>query len=474
MAKKNKAAQQEAAPSVENPAGAGKNPAVNVLQVGDFEKINRGNYGGLTPDGTVTALNAIKSMVHDNPNACEYYDISKDTQKSLNKLVLTGMVAVIAIEITHGRTEFAYRMRGSQLEAIKEIAPQLGITIDEKLLPAAVESNDVVNVPAAAVNVSSETKKKIKDQDKSISANAPLDPAKIENDTQLRDALVTILANGVIAKPYDRVIKACNFYSAYLKIQAQKSKNKDEETKKINAMSVGDVLQAIADFLGNCPFALEGMARIMRNTVKETNSPISAYILFARSTKDEKTGKYEDPHTVAEITKIMLIWSCNSCIAEKNCDIDVYEKNIKALSSDKKKNAVAIKSENERIKKAQEDIKYCEGLIDCIVNPTFEVVNKITTPAFDDTDDPDFGLIRRIYRNVESFYYKDVDVSKVDKECILKNVQQHAGIIVNLFRDPMSQNIAYSEAFITKLVPAKEESKNKPADGDKKDDASKK
>ena len=458
---------QEAAPAVENTAPTQK-PSVNVLQMSDLEKVKSGNYGGLSPDGVVNALTGIKSMVHDNPNACEYYDISQDTQKSLNKLVLTGLVATIAIEIVHGRTEFAYRMRGAQLEAIKEIAPQLGITLDEKLLPAAVPAESTVEVHSSAIKVSAETKKKIKSQDKSISAKAPLDPTKIETEDQLKDALVTILANGVIAKYYDRITKACNFYSAYLKCKAQKSENKEEELKKINTMSVGDLAQAIADFLGNCPFALEGMSRIMRNTVQETKSPISAFILFNHTTKNDTTGEFEDPHTVAEITKVMVIWSAKSCIADKENDIKLYEKNIKALGVDKKKNVAGIKAEEARIKKAKDDIAYCNNIINYVINPSYDIVDKITTPAFDDDKDPDYALIRRIFRNVVKFYYKDVDTAKMDKECLLKNVQQRAGIIINLFRDPLAQNIAYSESNITDLIPAKEDAEKKEEKADEK------
>jgi hypothetical protein len=60
--------------------------------------------------------------------------------------------------------------------------------------------------------------------------------------------------------------------------------------------------------------------------------------------------------------------------------------------------------------------------------------------------------------NIVKTYYPDVDQTKVDKDAFLKNVQQRAGIIINMFRDPLSQSIAYSEANIVELTekPAEE------------------
>jgi hypothetical protein len=61
-----------------------------------------------------------------------------------------------------------------------------------------------------------------------------------------------------------------------------------------------------------------------------------------------------------------------------------------------------------------------------------------------------------------------MDIKKLDVDVMLKNVQQRAGIIINMFRDPLTQSIAYKESNLTDMVevetkeekPETEESKN--------------
>ncbi len=75
----------------------------------------------------------------------------------------------------------------------------------------------------------------------------------------------------------------------------------------------------------------------------------------------------------------------------------------------------------------------------------------------DDTKE-EYKHAHLIVDNIIKTYYKDVDQTKVDKDVLLKNVQQRAGIIVNMFRGSLSQSIAYKESNITELVekPAEE------------------
>ena len=47
------------------------------------------------------------------------------------------------------------------------------------------------------------------------------------------------------------------------------------------------------------------------------------------------------------------------------------------------------------------------------------------------------------------FSMESLEEAGDDKEQILHDVQQRAGIITNLFRDPLSQDVRYSEANLT-------------------------
>ena len=64
---------------------------------------------------------------------------------------------------------------------------------------------------------------------------------------------------------------------------------------------------------------------------------------------------------------------------------------------------------------------------------------------------------------MKSYYPDFVDATLDDdtKDKLMQNIQQRAGIITNLFRDPLSQDIRYSIANITEMsVEKTEESKN--------------
>jgi hypothetical protein len=71
-------------------------------------------------------------------------------------------------------------------------------------------------------------------------------------------------------------------------------------------------------------------------------------------------------------------------------------------------------------------------------------------------------LAHRIVSNIMSTYYPEIDIKKADKDSMLKNVQQRAGIIVNMFRDKLSQSINYSESNLVEMAEkeAEEEPKN--------------
>ena len=62
-------------------------------------------------------------------------------------------------------------------------------------------------------------------------------------------------------------------------------------------------------------------------------------------------------------------------------------------------------------------------------------------------------IAHRIVSNMKDLFYKKLDVAKVGMENFLKNCQQHAGIITNLFCDPLGQSKNYN---VTNIVELKE------------------
>ena len=60
---------------------------------------------------------------------------------------------------------------------------------------------------------------------------------------------------------------------------------------------------------------------------------------------------------------------------------------------------------------------------------------------------------------LKSYYptLEGIDDAGDNKDQLLADIQQRAGIITNLFRDPLSQDIRYNEANLTYKAPEKEE-----------------
>ena len=368
-------------------------------------------------------------------------------------------------------------------ETFRAIGIELGVNLPEfKALPTPTE--DQLKAAGIAGLLPSETrivtvsekdvsKKAIEKKKKEIAAEAKAvdNPAKIENAEQLKASLTALLTKPIsegVDRPYTRLQRTINFYRGYLTIQANKAEDKKAAIDKLNATTRIQMLNEIAEIVGQCTFALQGAAFLLRKQTNETGSPISAFCLIRRNAVPEKDGSIDDQY-VADTVRIMLIWSCNSQIAEYKQMIAANEKIIGGKTAgDKKVAETAINHENTCIKELQD-------IISMTTNPSFDVVeNLIEDYKSENVESIKYKLAHRIVKNIMDTYYPGVDMKTLDEDVMLKNAQQHAGIIINMFRDSLSQSIAYKEGNLIDMVikdapkedpkseekPAEEESKN--------------
>ena len=259
---KNKNAAKSAAEAAASQQAAPQQK-VEVIQTGDLLNAakNGGKNAGLSPDGVVTALNGIKSMVHDNPNAAEYYGIGENGVKMFNTFVLQGFATVLAIECMERKSKFAVSMLAKHPEALNAISEYTGITIDTNLLPAP-KKDGTVEVPSEAVKVTKEAQKAIKEEQEIAKKKVVLDPTKIETEEQLKETLCHILVKGTGNENfYEKVISAINFYESYCSVEASKKENKEELLAELKKKTKYDFLSEIASLLGKCTFTIGGMAK---------------------------------------------------------------------------------------------------------------------------------------------------------------------------------------------------------------------
>ena len=336
-----------------------------------------------------------------------------------------------------------------------------------KLLPseAAVVTVKTENVDKKAI----EQKKK----ENEAVAKAVENPADIADDAQLKASLTAMLVKPIaegIDRPDARVQRTIKFYRGYLTIQANKAEDKAAAINAVKAKSMTEMLNEISEIVGPCPFALSGTAYFLRKRAAETGMPIAAYCLYRRSAVPGNDGAIDDQY-VADIVRILLIWSCNSKIASLKQNIKEAErliaKNEKVVEENKTASEVkvaksAIKKWNEDIDKWKTEIAQLEQIVNETVNPAFDAVENLTENYKGDEKSEGYALAHRIVDDVMKTYYPTVDRTKVDESVMLANVKQYAGVILNMFRDPLSQNIGYSKANLVEMyeVEVEEEAKN--------------
>lgn len=439
------AAETKQAPSVEDK----KETKVNVVEIGniDFTKSQKSD-GGLDANHQVDLLKMMHETYRVDPSAATRYGIPQEAVDKINRCTAIGQVAIFAHEILAGKSPFATSMRISQLEVIKEVAPLLGITIDTKALPAP-KADGTVEVPSTAVKITAAAKKAATEEIKAAAKKTKDNPNDIENEQELKDALLKILVKGNGSNRfYDKVSTAINFYRAYLGIKANKEGDTESSEALKNKTNV-DILSEIAKLLGKCTFTINGMAKFLFESTQRSKSPVSAFCTFRDASLNEKTGLPQiDDSLVADIVKVLINWYATS-------EIDAINKGIEILKKDEKKNKVAIDSELAKIKNYEEVISY-------VMNPSRDVADNFIK-NYTDNKSEGFKAARMMASKILNSYYRGIDVKKADPTSLQNNVQQYVGVITNLFLSPLDKINDYSEANITEITINVEEEEGEPS-----------
>lgn len=427
-----------AAPAAKKPAEA-TSASVEVIDVNKLnQQLNSKSDTGLDANHQVDLLNGLKTFFHDDPNAKTRF--GEAVVEKIDGITAIGFVTVLVNEIVSAKTPFAVKMNSAQLSAITEVAPMLGIQIDLKLLPAP-NADGTVQVPSNAVIVSKETKEKAKKEKAVVDEKPTTDPSKITNDEQLKKSLVFILGDtSASTRPYDRMIRATEFFRSVRSLEASKLADADESKTKlaeIKAESVSDLLEDMRLLIGECPFSTVGLAHYVYNQAVETKNPVSPFIILYRSSRNKTTNAGLEDSTVAAIVKVLVNWN-----------VDERLKEYKAAYERKKKTTKDEKILKNALEPVQKNIDYCKSIKECISHPNFDAVESLIDD-FKGEDVKKKNKATFIVRNIIELWMPDVKFDELEsnekKDEILENVKKRAGVIVNAFLDPLEQNIAYKE-----------------------------
>jgi len=480
MGNKNKksAAEQAAAKAAEQQTATVETPATQQEDLSFTKILNLSkNKKGLSNDSKVILAN----LVHEAWVQDEDYASVRESAKVIRDGFMGDAIVTSIIE---GNDAFAWIIRNDEKRylAVKQILAEQGINLPEfKALPAptkeqlklagavdqTIEGTRIVTVTRDDVSKEAKDKKK---KEKAIEETNPTtNPAEIQNEKQLAASLSNLLTKS--SENLDvRIKTVINFYRGYLTIQANKAENKEEELKKVKEMSRSEMLAKIAEIVGPCPFALDGHGKMFRNLLVKNNTIITPFCLYRRTARNTEKDPIDD-NFVADIVKILIVWSCNSAIANANRTIAecerVIKKKEKELGETKDKSEIAIlkagiNAWKDQAKKPVAIIEEMNRVIDTMNNiSTDEIDSLLTDYNNEDTSTEEYKRSHLIVDNILKTYYPDINVEKVDQDALFNNIQQQAGVIVNMFRDPLAQSIAYSESNIVELKETKETKEEK-------------
>ena len=483
MTKNNKSAAQKAAEE-EAAQQAAKNAQEHKKEDVSFaQAIAMSKDKSLSSDSKVILANLVQEAWIKDPKYAAIVDVASILRDAL-------MGDVIVTQIINGVDTFAMIVRKDEQRylAIKSMLASQGISLPEfKALPAPTQEqldragvkllpSQTAVVTVKAEDVSEEAKKQKKNEKKIVDSAKTLDnPALIENEEQLRASLMALMVKPIvddINKPDGRIQRTILFYKGYLTIQANKAENKDEALKQVKEKSLTTLLNEITQIIGPCPFSIKGVAGYLRKSVAETGSPISSFCLYRRTANKAKDGSIDDQY-MADIVRALVTWSCNSQIAVAKKEIKDFEKLIKtneeanktADKATQKINNASIKHKKEEIAKNEAIIAEMNKEIEAVVNPSFDIVDHLIDDYKSENQESEpYKISHRIVDNILITYYPEYKDKNLNEDVMLANVQQYAGIVLNLFRDPLAQSISYTKANLVDMVeeekPAEEEAKN--------------
>ena len=349
---------------------------------------------------------------------------------------------------------------------LQELASDMGVTIPEfKNLPKPTkEQLNAAGLEAAPgqvvlkledKHVSAETKQKVQkeaklnDDAESGKKEYLNDHTKITTDDQLKEALGFQLVNTKVVSPLDRLIQTAQFYRSYLEARAEKSDNPKAELDKIHELTLADLLQEISTMVPPS-FTAEGFGRLLCKRIVDTQSIVPAFELLKRCGRKRNSSEFKfSDSEIAAFTRVLVVWKASAAIAELG-------NAIKRLSKDAKKNAAAID-------KANADIKVEQDLMGYVTDPKFDLADNFIA-AYNDKENPLHKSAIEAAKAITETYYKNSDIADLEADSLLLNIQQHIGMILNLFNTVDLRRDEYSAENLIEFP----EKATKPAEGESK------
>jgi len=469
------------APVVEKPAEEAKVEQPANVQVPNVQIPGTGMPSGLSQDAKVAYMTGLQHrkdemLKNGGENANHYVALTLMEDATILDIAVTEAV------VRKNPMGLIFSTNEKNWSMLRLLAADMGVTIPEfKTLPKPTKEQlaaaGLEAAPGQIVlaleekHVSAETKKKVQREAK-LNEDAQSgkkeylkDHTKIETDEQLKEALEFQLITGSSTNPITRLVTTTQFLRAYREAVAEKADDPQTELAKIHELTLADLLQDITTMV-KPTFVLEGFGKRLGTLAQDANSVVPAFCAFKNCVLNKKTGKYEyDDATIASLTRVVIAWYASAKSAELSASIEAKNKNLKVLKKDAKANAKAIESEEKKISVDKKNIEMYTKMLALVTDPAFDLADGFIA-AYKNNDDPNHMYAAKVYKDIVYTYgYDKKNITELEHDSLLLNIQQHIGIILNLFNSEMGKQDAYDEK---NLIAFEEKPAEEPTEGEGK------
>lgn len=233
------------------------------------------------------------------------------------------------------------------------------------------------------------------------------------------------------------------------------------------------LLNKLIKLVGKAPIVVTGIGNFLYSATAATKSPVSAFCHLRNTVTDRKTGKCDmENEFIADIVRELILWAIDLKVDETKRGIESIKENIKVLSKDKKKNEKAIEEQNKRIEVLKKNIEHHNSVAKFVIEPSIEPIETL----LEKKGQKDMGACK-IYKSLLDSLYFGLDLTKYTTSSVNQNMIKQAGVITNMFRDPLAKIIGYTQGDVPELQEieeteeSKEESKETPKEESKETQA---
>ena len=203
--------------------------------------------------------------------------------------------------------------------------------------------------------------------------------------------------------------------------------------------------------VGEIPFSTVGLSHFIYLKTLESKSPIFAFCLLRNASKNKETDVVPvNDNVIAAMVRTLVNWTNEPKIIEATKSLERAKAELAAGNTNQ-----------DYVDAVQHNVDYHKEIFEAVTNcPTDFVDNLLDNLNSEDTELrkaaclAESGILKSYYPSLES-----VDAAGEQKDQLMHDIQQRAGIITNLFRDPLSQDIRYSETNLSYEAPKAEEKK---------------